>query len=178
MNDRDVTDYPAFSQLFEEHVRQQHIEQGFDPERGLTLVNEFLVHVPYYPEALLFKARMLIVLRRYAEALAMLTAAKNIDEWRVVYAFDEAEVLYKSDQKLQAIHTIQAATEYLLREALDGMKNFLVGIDVIGEERNDVLRSIRQEMIRFLSEDASSLNFDAILPFLQEHTFIEWDAEE
>ncbi len=173
----ELSAYPRLSQLFQQEVLQTYFADGAAPDVGLQVVNTFLKSYPYYCEALIFKARMLIALERETEALEVLTAAKTIDEWRVTYAFEEAEILYRFGQKTEAAQRIQFASESLLREAKDGIENFLTCIDMWNEEREDVLHIIRQAMIGFLSGASSSLNLEAIIPILQQHVGIE-ETEE
>lgn len=151
---------------------QKYVACECHPDVGLHFVNEFLGQYPYYSEALVFKARMLIALSRDEEALEVLHTVKRIDERRIDYAFDEAEILYRFGRKFEAIQIIRSASEFLLKEALEGVENFLICIDFIGEEREEVFTMIHKEMIRFLSKDTNSLNLDESISLLQKHAII------
>ena len=91
--------YPNLSEIFNNEVYKKYFDEGGNVQTALSLVNSFLNKYPYYPEAIIFKARMLIVAGELEHALEYLKIAKKIDKWRVVYSFDIAEILYKKGEK-------------------------------------------------------------------------------
>lgn len=164
--------YPPLSKIFQDTVYQVYSDSG-DSTIGLRAVNNFLDQYGPYAEALIFKARMLIAAGDDKQALGILHASKMIDEWKVEYAFDEAEILFRQGEKIEATHILATAIEFLLREALEGVENFLVCIDLIGKTREHVFQLIQHEMMRFLSKESSSLQLENVLPILQAHLTIE-----
>ncbi|QTA84142.1 tetratricopeptide repeat protein [Desulfonema magnum] len=163
-----LSDYPSLSDLFRNNVYKKYFDGGGDPNNGILLVDAFLDSWPYYPEALVFKARMLIVKGENEKASEFLKAARKIDEWRINYLFDEAEILYKTGKKPDAVRCLRIATESLLKEGQRGVKNFLLSLDNCGIRLRDIAeRAIRKEMIRFLSDESDSVDLDEFLSVLE-----------
>ncbi len=162
------SEYPYLSNLFKKNVYKKYFDCGGDPDKGILLADAFLDSWPYYPEALVFKARMLIVKGENEEASEFLKAARRIDEWRINYLFDEAEILYKAGRKSDASKCLRTAVESLLKEGLRGVKNFLLSVDHCETETRDTAdRAIRKEMIRFLSDESESVDLDNFLSVLE-----------
>ncbi len=169
----ELSEYPDLSGLFKREVHQKYIECGGDPDTALDLADSFLDRYPYYPEALIFKARMLMVKDNYPEALSYLEAAKKIDVWRVNYSFDEAEILCRFGRKRDAAQCIQSAVEFMLREMTEGVENFLTGIDFVSEEEEEAACNIvREQMIRFLSGNSASVDLERIFSILDKHVML------
>jgi hypothetical protein len=54
-------DSPDISEKFQK-VYQKFFEIGGEPKKAIKIIDKFLENEPYYPEALIFKARMLLAL--------------------------------------------------------------------------------------------------------------------
>lgn len=97
-----------------------HFYEDLDPKFAVELVNSLLARYPYYSEALLFKARMLIADSRYDEAQACIETIKSIDHWNRIYIYDEAELLYRKDE--------EAATKYMEMQLKSVIEDIVSGI--------------------------------------------------
>jgi hypothetical protein len=136
---------------------------------ALSFVNEFLDDYPFYPEALLFKARMLIALGRDKEALIWLETCEMFERWGITYSYDKAEVLFRIGKKIEATRLIRSEIEISLRNILEGIENFLLGADFDLEEMNVIRDKIKREIVLYLSNKKQSLNFKSIIQILRNH---------
>jgi hypothetical protein len=136
---------------------------------ALSFVNEFLDDYPFYPEALLFKARMLIALGRDKEALIWLETCEMFERWGITYSYDKAEVLFRIGKKIEATRLIRSEIEISLRNILEGIENFLLGADFDLEEMNVIRDKIKREIVLYLSNKKQSLDFKSIIQILRNH---------
>jgi len=100
-----LKDYADLSQIFNNEIYKKYFDAGGNVQTALSSVNSFLEEYPCYPEAIIFKARMLIVEDKIDDTLEYLKIAERIDKWRVAYSFDIAEIYIKKvkRKKLLAI---------------------------------------------------------------------------
>lgn len=119
--------YPRLSKKFN-HIYKFYFEKGANPLLALKKVNFFLKKYPLYPEALVFKARMLIALSKHKMAMRYLKIAQMIDEWNLVYAFDMAELLSLMKKNNHAIDIVLNTIKKLIQEALFGTENYLLSL--------------------------------------------------
>ena len=143
----ELSKYPNQSAHFKKTVLNKYVEHDGDVEFALTLVDKFLSKYPYYTEALLFKARMLIARGKDKKALTILKAIKKIDEWKIEYTYDQAEVLFKLGQKKEAAKILKSTIELSLRNILEGTENFLRGVDFDSERMKPIQNMIKKEII-------------------------------
>jgi hypothetical protein len=136
---------------------------------ALSFVNEFLDDYLFYPEALLFKARMLIALGRDKEALIWLETCEMFERWGITYSYDKAEVLFRIGKKIEATRLIRSEIEISLRNILEGIENFLLGADFDLEEMNVIRDKIKREIVLYLSNKKQSLDFKSIIQILRNH---------
>ncbi|GBC59972.1 hypothetical protein DENIS_0914 [Desulfonema ishimotonii] len=158
--------YPNLSEIFNNEVYKKYFDEGGNVQTALSLVNSFLNKYPYYPEAIIFKARMLIVAGELEHALEYLKIAKKIDKWRVVYSFDIAEILYKKGEKRKAIGYLKFAFESLFDEAIHGLENFLISIELNEDKENEAISFVKKEMIKYVKNDSESISLDRMLSML------------
>jgi tetratricopeptide (TPR) repeat protein len=164
-----LSKYPNQSAYFRRTVLNKYIEHGGNVEFALALADKFLSKYPYYPEALLFKARMLIALGKNKKALTVLKAIKKIDEWKIEYTYDQAEVLFNLGQKKEAAKILKSTIELSLRNISEGTENFLRGIDFCSDEMKNIQKMIMKEIIINLSKDKYELDFKKIIKALSTH---------
>ena len=164
-----LSKYPNQSAYFKRTVLNKYAEHDGDVEFALILVDKFLSKYPYYSEALLFKARMLIALGKNKKALTILKANKKIDEWKIEYTYDQAEVLFKLGQKKEAARILKSTIELSLRNISEGTENFLRGVDFDSERMNPIQSMIKKEIIINLSKDKYALDFEKIIKALSTH---------
>jgi tetratricopeptide (TPR) repeat protein len=160
-----LTDYPPLSHKFKQ-VYKKYFANNADPFEGLKFVDDFLTKYPYYPEALVFKARMLIALSKNKEALQCLKAAQKIDEWRVIYAFDQAEILMQRDRQDEAIDCVWSAITSLLKEAMRGTSDYLLSINCSSDDRKKAEELLKQDMIKLISGNRKTSNLREIKKIL------------
>lgn len=115
----------SLSDKLKEIYRQYLEDGGGDPTLGLKLVTNLLTEYPYYTEALLFKARMLMARGCYEKAEECIKDIKRIDHWDKSYIYDEAELLYRKDAKA-GINYIHEQLEELIKDIVNGIDNFLL----------------------------------------------------
>lgn len=166
----------GISDRFKEDVYEKYIAHNGNVKYGLTVVDAFLKIYPYYPEALLFKARMLIALGRDDEALYWLETCEQYIHWNVECKYDKAEVLFKLGEKTESVTVITDKIEISLRDMLDGIENFLLGINYDINCVSSIKREIIAKMIRYLSNDSKSLDIDSILDLLKDHKTLPADS--
>lgn len=148
-----------FSDMFQ-HVVDEYFNAGADPSTGVNLVDEFLEGNPHYTEALIFKARMLIALEEYDNALMLIDLCKKIDKWKRAYLFDEAEILYKQNKKTEAIKCIEDALRFQIFECIDGVRNFFVGIDLAEDEPS--LSIVKNQIVSLISGNNDSFTLEEL----------------
>jgi tetratricopeptide (TPR) repeat protein len=95
-------------------------------EAVLPLHDTFLEKYPYYTEALVFKARALMGLRRDSEAMKYLKMAKKIDKWRFIGRFDEAEIYLEKRKNEESIHAYVEAVRAYAVELKNGIDGYLL----------------------------------------------------
>lgn len=155
--------FEDISEIFKDEVYKKYFKFNGDPNKGLELVDNFLEKYPIYPEALIFKIRMLISHGDYEQALQYIDAVKKIDRWRIDYLFEKAEIFYKIGKCDEAIECIIYALEHLLSEAINGVKNFLLSIDNLNSTQRDKLeKEIFFEMKKFISNDQHKIKIDKL----------------
>jgi len=167
-----ITEYTKLSEYYKEAVYKKYMDHNGDPELALSFVNQFLRDYPFYPEALLFKARMLMALSREEEALVCLEACEMFGKWGIVHIYDKAEVLFRLGRKTEATKLIKSYLEASLRDVTEGIENFLLGIDFDLDEMNVVRDMIKKEMIQYLSNKSDSLDFKKIIQVLKNHQIL------
>ena len=107
-----MKDSPNISKKFQK-VYEEFFEINGDPKLAIKLIDNFLKDVPHYPEALIFKARMLIALGKNDKALKVIQSAEKYDKWRLIGKFDKAEAyLEKNDKNKSIAAFINAITLY------------------------------------------------------------------
>lgn len=168
----ELSEYVKISESFKEDVYLKYMNHYGDPEMALSFVDQFLKDYPFYPEALLFKARMLIALSREKEALAWLEACEKFERWGVVYKYDKAEVIYRLGQKSEAVSLIKLQVETSVRDILEGIENFLLGIDFDLDGMNHIRDMMKREIILYLSKESDSLDFKNIIQILKNHQIL------
>ncbi len=115
---------PSLSEQLRDAVDQyfEHPNPKFAVELASNLVEKY----PYYTEALLFKARMLMAAGRRDEAQTCIETIKSIDCWNLSYIYDEAELLYYKDRKA-GIQYLQKQLEAVIDVVANGISNFSIG---------------------------------------------------
>ncbi len=164
-----LSEYPNLSVYFKKEVLNKYIEHDGNVEFAVTLVDKFLSKYPYYSEALLFKARMLIALGKEKKALTLLNATKKIDEWKRDYTFDQAEILFKFGERVEAIEILKSSIELSLRDVLEGIENFLISIEFNSKTIKPIQKMIKKEIIKSLSNKDYALDFEKLKQVLIEH---------
>ena len=126
------------------YVYKQYLEDGGgNPVFGLTLIDKLLEEYPYYTEALLYKARMLMANGNYEEAEKCIQDIKNIDHWNKNYIYDEAELIYRNNN-VEGIDYINSKMCDVIDDSINGLSNFLLSKNGSDREKikNDLLLSI------------------------------------
>lgn len=164
-----ISEYAKLPDYFKDSVYKKYMDHNGDPEIALSFVNEFLNDHPFYPEALLFKARMLIAVGRDKEALICLKTCETFDRWRIPYTYDEAEVLFRIGKKSEAIRLVRSEIETSLRNVLEGIETFLLGVDFDVEGMNVIRDMIKREIALYLSNKKKFLDFRNINQILKDH---------
>jgi tetratricopeptide (TPR) repeat protein len=164
-----ISEYEKLPDSFKESVYKKYMDHNGNPEIALSFVNEFLNDYPLYPEALLFKARMLIALGRDKDALICLKTCEIFDRWRIACAYDKAEVLFRIGKKSEAIRLVRSEIETSLRNVLEGIENFLLGVDFDLEGMNVTRDMIKREIALYLSNKKKSLDFKNVNQMLRNH---------
>jgi len=149
-----ITEYPFLTRTFKKVYKGYLEDSGGDPYVGLNLVDTFLKRYPYYTEALVFKARMLIAIGKHKEAFKFIKIAKRIDEWNKCYIFDEAELLYKNDGKI-AIDNLLKQIEDLVSQINNGIHNFLLSIDA--EHREQIENELNKKIALLCCEKSKGV---------------------
>jgi len=167
-----LSNCPNLSAYFRKQVLNKYSEHNGDVKFAVTLVDTFLEKYPCYPEALLFKARMFISLGKDKEALRLLRTVEKLDEWKREYLFDQAEILFKIGKKSESIKTLESAVELSIRDVIEGIDNYLRGIDFVTEQMKPVQKILKKEMIEYISQKNKRLDFVKIKDILKEHNIL------
>jgi len=164
-----LLDYPNLSNKFNK-VYKKYLDHGADPQVGLNAVAIFLKKYPLYSEALIFKARMLIVLSKNKEAISYLKAAQKIDRWKVTSVFDEAEILYQWGKKEEAFQAVWRAVESIIGEATSGVENYLLSTNISTKDTEIAQKLFKDDMVRLILMKAKPRNMTRIKKILGKNT--------
>jgi len=128
------------SKQFQE-VYDYYFENNGSPESAIERVNIFLKKYPYYSEAIIFKARMLIAIEKHKEALKLLKTAELIDRWRLDGKFDKAEVLLELNKKEESLELAADTINSYLKELQSGIESYVLSMDnqAIQKELEEVI---------------------------------------
>jgi tetratricopeptide (TPR) repeat protein len=138
-----ASDKTNLSSKLKKIYEKYFIDGGGDPAYGLALVDKLLEEYPYYTEALLYKARMLMANENYDEAEKCIQKLKSIDHWNKSYIYDEAELIYRNNNKA-GIDYIHDQIGEVIDNAVSGLSNFLLSIKHAEREKvkDDLLLAV------------------------------------
>jgi len=133
------------SKQFQE-VYDYYFENNGSPESAIERVNIFLEKYPYYPEAIIFKARMLIAAEKHEEALKFLETAESIDRWRLDGKFDKAEVLLELNKKEESLELAADTINSYLKELRNGIESYVLSMD-----SQDIRKELEEVIFQHIS---------------------------
>jgi tetratricopeptide (TPR) repeat protein len=117
-------DSPDISEKFQK-VYQKFFEIGGEPKKAIKIIDKFLENEPYYPEALIFKARMLLALGKNNKAIETIELAEKYDKWRLLGKFDKAEAFLEKGETEQSITEFINAIQSYQNELQNGIEAYL-----------------------------------------------------
>ena len=153
-----ISDVPNISAEMD-RLYEKYFEDPANATAILPLVDDFLAKYPTYTEALVFKARMLMVIGRNGEALLCLKAAKKIDRWLLVGRFDEAEIYLKKNKPEEALEIYINAIKAYASELSDGIDEFLLSCII--------KRKTKEALKKYMTGEQDSAVFDDLLKTLK-----------
>jgi len=159
-----ISDVPNISAEMDQ-LYEKYFEYAANATAILSLVDDFLAKYPTYPEALVFKARMLMVIGRNGEALRCLKAAKKIDRWLLVGRFDEAEIYLWKNKPEAALEIYINAIRAYACELSDGIDEFLLSCNK--ESESIIRRKTKEALRKYLTGEQDSVVFDDLLKALK-----------
>jgi hypothetical protein len=142
------TTYPKISKELRA-IYKKYFDSGADPSYGIELIDQFLINYPYYTEAILFKARMLIAMDKFKEAAKYINLIKILDEWSTSYIYDEAELLSHHDENI-AIDYICQKLKLIIDSMSAGIRDFLIATNP--DKRNEYKKKICADLIKYAKE--------------------------
>ncbi len=119
--------FPNTSKKFQ-NIYNRFFEINGDPKKAIMLIDKFLKEEPYYPEALIFKARMLLALGKNNEAIKIIELAEKQDKWRLIGKFDKAEAYLEKGETEHSISEFISAIKSYQTEIKNGIESYLLSI--------------------------------------------------
>jgi tetratricopeptide (TPR) repeat protein len=159
-----ISDVPNISAEMD-RLYEKYFEADANATAILPLIDDFLSKHPTYPEALVFKARMLMVIGRNGEALRCLKAAQKIDRWLLVGRFDQAEIYLKKNKPEVALEIYINAVKAYASELSDGLDEFLSSCN--NESKSIIKRKTKEALTKYLTGEQDSAVFDDLLKTLK-----------
>jgi len=148
-----------------DRLYDKYFEADANANAILPLIDDFLTKYPTYPEALVFKARMLMVIGRNSEAQRYLKAARKIDRWFLIGRFDEAEIHSIHNKSESALEIYINAIEAYMTQLSQGIDNFLSSCD--RESTKIIERKTKEALVKYLTEGQDSSVFEDLLKALK-----------
>ncbi len=159
-----ITDVPNISKEMKA-IYGKFMDSGSFME-ALPHIDAFLEKYPNYTEALVFKARALMVLGRNNDALKCLKMAKRADKWRLIGRFDEAEIYLEKNKNEESIKLLVKAVEEYATELKDGIDGFLLCCNP--ETRDRIAEQTYLALTEFFLNDTKNKPFEKLLVELNE----------
>ncbi|PIE55922.1 MAG: hypothetical protein CSA34_06430 [Desulfobulbus propionicus] len=132
--------FPDASRKFQ-NIYNKFFEINGDPKEAIKIIDKFLKEEPYYPEALIFKARMLLALGKNNEAIKIIELAEKQDKWRLIGKFDKAEAYLEKGETEHSISEFINAIKCYQYEVKNGIESYLLSI-VNQKESNKIKEKV------------------------------------